>query len=978
MPSGGSGRASALMFGSTRPIPEAKALSIDITSHVLREPRAVGRFQFTNAPAHLVSSSGGPDVGSRGLTGPEGHARGERVTTTDGTTSLLLLGDRVVLRASGPPEAEYAMFEVGDIELRSSEPGRVREYGYRTTAEHARARLANVGVTSAVARDLTLAMHPVLSDAYARGAAVRCIVRYLGPAELFQSDAYDSAQHAYQGVFLDLATLARDLRLEHAGSTLRALYLASVLDSAPDATPLLLSTEACTREGKAGARTFKRPAFADVQRLLNALGGLAHKEPKPAVRDSLPGAEVIAFLRTRAELAADQDTRALYKSLEGAVSLREMPAKGPLASPELWAIETRIEDEDLEGARGAIEEVERRIGRTPGTTYLRARVSLGLKLEPAKLIAERVSALALSMTSFQELALLAAEAWLEAGDPQRAAPYARDLVEAPGIDEGLLRRARRLSARAVGAAPQSSKKTLIDSSQTAPQPSRPRGAVVQAEIPSLATAEITSARPAGERHSWPTPEPAHVTRPDRTASAGPAVAPPARASRAAPPQASSALPRAPSPPTIGSAASTSLSVRPPGSHHGSTAPLPSARKAPPSVRAPAASAPPPSLPDRSRTPTLPARWGEPEETPPAPSDSVLPPQPSPTADKASRTLPSPPLSHSPAADRFPRTVPRTLDLDLAPGASAASFTLDLPGVEAAPLVGAPVVSSSAQEHPQPQTRARLGGVRVETRPPASFDPRAEPDAESAARATSEAWRRSIAPANPRSTPTRGTAHADRPAEEGARAAAVEAQRASPRAGQELDGPPFMHGSSLPPYRREDPPPLFPKAPLLPRLDDNDELAEHLSLPAGLDVQQRSFDALPTSVLEARVRFTLWARELGLEYRLKRGIDLRADVSGLEAMQSFLLDSFPGRTVRTRDEACELRRHGALLSEILARRLDAEWLDISPNELGHWAMIVPPDTRVWPFGRVARLIAMGHRERDLVSYFLELQSRASRR
>lgn len=129
------------------------------------------------------------------------------------------------------------------------------------------------------------------------------------------------------------------------------------------------------------------------------------------------------------------------------------------------------------------------------------------------------------------------------------------------------------------------------------------------------------------------------------------------------------------------------------------------------------------------------------------------------------------------------------------------------------------------------------------------------------------------------------------------------------------------------------------------------------------------------MLEARVQFTLLARELGLDYRLKRGIELRADVSGIEAMQAVLLESFPDHAVKSSDEAYELRRHGALLSEILARRLDAEWLDISPNELGYWVMIVPPDTRVWPFGRVARLIAMGHKERDLVSYFLELQSRA---
>jgi hypothetical protein len=160
---------------------------------------------------------------------------------------------------------------------------------------------------------------------------------------------------------------------------------------------------------------------------------------------------------------------------------------------------------------------------------------------------------------------------------------------------------------------------------------------------------------------------------------------------------------------------------------------------------------------------------------------------------------------------------------------------------------------------------------------------------------------------------------------------------------------------------------------LPKLG-GDELAEHLSLPSGL-VENARIDILPRSVLEARVTFTLLARELGLDYRRKRGIELRADLSGIEAMQAVLLERFPKNVIFTHQDAYDLRRHGALLSEILARHLDAEWVDISPSEPGHWSMIVPRETRVWPFGRVARLVEMGHRERDLVSYFLELQGRA---
>ncbi|MBX3212319.1 MAG: hypothetical protein KF850_09825 [Labilithrix sp.] len=359
-------------------------------------------------------------------------------------TCLLLVGDRVVLRGTAPPETEYAMFEIGEIELRASEPGRVREHGYQTTADLARARLAHLGMTPALARELAESMQPVLTDAYARGLAVRRVARYLGPGELFQSDGYDGAAHLYRGVFLDLATLARDLEMEHASATLHALYLATILESEPDDTTILLSTDACTKGGKPGARTYKRPAFADPKRLANALGGLAHRAPKPDIHDALPRADVIAFLRTRADAAPDDDARALYRSLEGKVSLRDMPEKGPLASADLWAIETRLEAGELDGAIDAVDEAERRHGRTPGTTYLRARAALAMRLEPAKLVAERVSALALSMTSFQELALLAAEAWLDA---RRAMPYARDISSTRPARRGACPRAAAACAR---------------------------------------------------------------------------------------------------------------------------------------------------------------------------------------------------------------------------------------------------------------------------------------------------------------------------------------------------------------------------------------------------------------------------------------------------------------------------------------------------------------------------------------------------
>lgn len=782
--------------------------------------------------------------------------------SSGGTACMLLVGDRVVLRSPSPPEAEYGLFEIADIELRASEPGRVREHGYQTTAERARARLMQSGITAALARECAHAMHPVLSEAYARGPAVRHVARYLGPTELFQSDAYDPSAQTYRGVFIDLPTLVRNLDVpnERPAATIQALFLAALLDAEAPDTTVFLSTDAWTKNKRPGERTHRRPQLGDPRKIVAALGELAALDPRPEIRDQLARADVLAFLRSRSDAAPDDDARALYQSLERAISVRDMPERGPLADADLWAIEMRLDTDQLEGIMAAVEEVERTRGRTPGTTYVRARASLALRLEPAKLVAERVSALALSMTSFQELSLLAAEAWLEAGDPRRAVPYARDLVDSPGIDEGLLLRAQRLLARSVGAAPEGQRtRTYADSIPAAPMPpSRP-------------------------------PPPVRPSAPPMSAP----------------------------------------EVHAPQSFSPAQSRTPTARGAP--------SAPPP--PSIEQEPV----------TPPAPVASAPPPRPRPAV--ADVVLPS--------------ARPPPLDLELTPppmiSGVAASFTVDLPGPDA-PASGSPLPPPSSPPRSSPPRSApprsapprrpsaplsAPRGAVVETRPPPSLDPRREPDSE---------------PLLSISSPPPVSAHPT-------------PLRPPPRSGEH----PYLSGASLPFFRTESPAPLLPSAPLFPpSTGAADDVVEHLPLPPGIGREAMPADALPRSVLEARVAFTMLARELGLEYRLKRGIELRADESGIEGMQAALLESFPDHEVRTPAEAHEVRRHGALLGEILARRLGAEWLDITPRDLGHWAMIVPPDTRVWPFGRIARFIAMGHKERDLVSYFLELRSRASSR
>jgi hypothetical protein len=187
----------------------------------------------------------------------------------------------------------------------------------------------------------------------------------------------------------------------------------------------------------------------------------------------------------------------------------------------------------------------------------------------------------------------------------------------------------------------------------------------------------------------------------------------------------------------------------------------------------------------------------------------------------------------------------------------------------------------------------------------------------------------------------------------------------------------MRGASQPPFRSDSPGAhaYIPKAPKVPVGLEGPEPAETLAMPPGLTGAPAPLDTLPSSVIDARVQFTFLARELAREYREERGVALRVDLESIEAMQAYLFERYAKGGVTTVEEGVDVRKHGALLSEILARTVDAFWVDIAPSDLGYWAMVVPPSTRVWPFGRILRLIAMQHKERDLVAYFLELQARA---
>ncbi len=615
----------------------------------------------------------------------------------------LELSAQVVVEArEGPLHAEYALFDPGDIELQSSEPGTNREAGYRTTAGRARARLAEQGVTATLAAEAAEALRPV-SASYARGAAVQCIIDRLGAAEFFEGQLLDTGTGLYRGAWLDLPALSADLGLTGGPALMQAIHLAALLAERTDDEPVALQTAELTALRRPGERTFKRVTFEDVHELVSALHALGPGSPRPRTSSGPSRQQVVERLRARAERAPA--SRGILPSLEAALTAREMPAQGPLADPELWAIEVRLSQGETRGVVEELDSVERRRGRLPGTAYLRARADLWLHPERPRELAERVAELSTSMPAFHELELLAAQAWAAAGEVRRARAFARDLLD----------------------------------NATAPEAIRLQSRLILDDL-----------------------------------------------------------------------------------------------------------------------------------------------------EGRSSGLPAPPINAaaSPAKVRIPR----------APRAPTG--------------VGADAPS-------EPSAKAHASA-------------RAEP----------------------------------------ASAVVALANRTTDKA----------------PARTSTPMPTSSPRPGEP------ERLETLSLPAGLQgIPPPALDEPPRAPPAARLAFTFLTRELGRELRMRHGVELQTDTEGLELAQRYLREKLTDGRVRTRDEERELMRNGAFLSELLARRLGAFWVDLESSDSARWAMLIPagdaregaavdypPEpTRVWPFARVLRFVAMGHKERDLVSYYLELEASSRR-
>ncbi len=350
-----------------------------------------------------------------------------RVSTT------LRLGERVLVRCDdGLLATENVLFDSTDIVLHATDPVTVRETGYITTARDALARLAKAGVTLELAEEAARAISPDVVASFARSSALASIAPELGACELFDGAVYRAATNTYEGAWLDLQGLAAAVHRRGATAVLQALHLAAALNEVTASTTLHLSTASATRDRRPGERTHRNVVLEDASALPSAIRELMSNPRRvdlDARRDRVVRDTLLARVRERATPDAGPKLRAHLARLESALAAVQTRSTGPLADPELWAIEQQLAAGDARGVTEHIDELERARGSSAALRYLRARAALVGGNEPPSSVAQALSAIANEDGTFHEAELGAARTWLAAGEHAYARHFARRLAE---------------------------------------------------------------------------------------------------------------------------------------------------------------------------------------------------------------------------------------------------------------------------------------------------------------------------------------------------------------------------------------------------------------------------------------------------------------------------------------------------------------------------------------------------------------------
>jgi hypothetical protein len=352
-------------------------------------------------------------------------------------STSLRLGERVVVRCvDGAFGAEYALFDASEIVLRSSDPVTVREMGYITTARQALSRLARAGITPELAAQAANAIPKAVVASFSRGATVRSLTGRLGAQEIFDGGVYRAATQSYDGAWLHLAPISAALGREAAWG-LQALHLAATLVEVTGTTPLQLATANLTRTGRAGERTFRRVSL-DFARELPAL--MRELQPNPLGIELEPQSEAnvrdALLVRVRERMSADANAklRGQLESLESALTAGAQ-TRSPMSDPALREIERQLTAGDATGVDARLDDLERAHGRVAGIRYLRARAAFVRGDQSPQQVAASLSTLAGEQEHFHEAELVAARAWLAAGEDAHARYFARRLADDPTAGE---------------------------------------------------------------------------------------------------------------------------------------------------------------------------------------------------------------------------------------------------------------------------------------------------------------------------------------------------------------------------------------------------------------------------------------------------------------------------------------------------------------------------------------------------------------
>jgi hypothetical protein len=341
------------------------------------------------------------------------------------------VGERVVSRCDGGLlEAEFALFDPAEVLVSSAEGLGVRERGYLTTAGFARARLYAAGVTPALARDAFNALRARHLRALARTPSVLRVIDQLGPYEVFEGGVYRVERETYEGTWIDLAALSGACPLRGAALMFQALHLVLAVEEVRDETPVHLTTSRMTVERRSNERTWRRVDLEAAPRLPAVLATM--RVPQRSAQDAPSEASISEVLvrglrgRCAASNISQPRLRALAAILSGrssttsqaAVQRTDEPKRPSSSHPPPRSPEFIVADRTDESPNPlpAFEELRFQTELLQGEDYLRA-------------VAQSLTAGANRPSALPEVAVLAARAWLAAGERGYARNLARQVAE---------------------------------------------------------------------------------------------------------------------------------------------------------------------------------------------------------------------------------------------------------------------------------------------------------------------------------------------------------------------------------------------------------------------------------------------------------------------------------------------------------------------------------------------------------------------